>query len=207
MKEDISSKNNKQALTENNYALDNNNQYNFNRRQNLLKDDNADKGEERQVSNFRTDSGVLPRPSSPKLNIEIVGDSMINGITPVGLRDNCENRFRIKPYRQAISEKPLQSHTPRTQKKTKRYSNAYWYKWQHKRRFSNFQYNLNKICRLFTELEQSTKIVLYSNIPRHDQRRINVEENSGNKINRQLCKTNILDLIDNSNMNDEKLVA
>ena len=73
--------------------------------------------------------------------------------------------------------------------------------------FSNFQYNLNKICRLFTELEQSTKIVLYSNIPRHDQKRINVEENSGNKINRLFCKANILDLIGNSNMNDEKLVA
>ena len=107
MREDISSKNNKQALTENN-----SNQYNFNRRQNLLKDDNTDKGEEKQVSNFRTESGVLPKSSTPKLNIKIVGDSTIKGITRVGLRGNCENRFRMKPYRQTISGKPLQSHTP-----------------------------------------------------------------------------------------------
>lgn len=73
--------------------------------------------------------------------------------------------------------------------------------------FSNFQYNLNKICRLFTDLEPSTKIVLYSNISRHDHKKINVEGNSGNKVNKQFCKTNILDLIDNSNMNDQKLAA
>ena len=133
MKEDISSNNNKQALTENNYAYDNSNQYNFNRRQNLLKGDNTDKGEEKQVSNFSgdSDSGVLPKPSTLRLNIEIVGDSTINGITPVGLRSNCENRFRIKPYRQAIPEKPFQSHTPSTQKKIKRYYNTYWCKWRH----------------------------------------------------------------------------
>ena len=68
----------------------------------LLKNDSTDK--EKKVSNIRPDDGVSPETSSPKLNIEIVGNSMINdGINPVGLSSKCKHRFRIKPYGGAIS--------------------------------------------------------------------------------------------------------
>ena len=74
----------------------------MNRRDKLLKNYNTDK--ENQVSNIRLVCNLSPETSSPKLNIEIVGDSMINGITPTGLSSKCKNRFRIKPYEGAISE-------------------------------------------------------------------------------------------------------
>ena len=74
----------------------------MNRRDKLLKNDSTDK--EKQVSNIKPDCGVSPETSSPKLNIEIVGDSIINGITPVGLSCKCQHRFRIKPHGGAISE-------------------------------------------------------------------------------------------------------
>ena len=74
----------------------------MNRRYKSLKNDSTDK--EKQVSSIKPDCGVSPETSSPKLNIEIVGDSMINGITPTGLSSKCKNRFRIKPYEGAISE-------------------------------------------------------------------------------------------------------
>ena len=72
------------------------------RKDKLLKNDNIDK--EKQVSNIRPDYGVSPETSSPKSNIEIIGDSMINGVTPVGLSSKYKHRFRKKPYGGAISE-------------------------------------------------------------------------------------------------------
>ena len=64
----ISTSNNENALTENNHIFEINNKYNISRRQKLLKNENTDK--EKQVSNC----GVSPETSSPKINIEIIGD-------------------------------------------------------------------------------------------------------------------------------------
>ena len=74
----------------------------MNRREKLLKNDSTDK--EKHVSNIRSDCAVSPETSSSKLNIEIVGDSMINGITSVGLSSKCNHQFQIKTYRGAIPE-------------------------------------------------------------------------------------------------------
>ena len=74
----------------------------MNRRYKSLKNDSTDK--EKQVSSIKPDCGVSPETSSPKLNIEIVGDSMINGITPVGLNSKCKRRLRVKPYGGVTSE-------------------------------------------------------------------------------------------------------
>ena len=74
----------------------------MNRRDKLLRKDNTDK--ETRVLNIKLDWAVSLEFSSPKLNIEIVGDLMINGITPVGLSSKCKNKFRIKPYGGEISE-------------------------------------------------------------------------------------------------------
>ena len=103
IKVDISINNNEDGLTENNLIqIQNNNKSNSNRRDKLLKNDNTD--QEKQVSNIRPDYGVSPETSSPKLNFEIVGDLMVNAITPVGVSSKCKHRFRIKPYGGAISE-------------------------------------------------------------------------------------------------------
>ena len=74
----------------------------MNRRHKSLKNDSTDK--EKQVSSIKPDCGVSPETSSPKLNIEIVGDSMINEITPVELNSKCKRRLEIKPYGGATSE-------------------------------------------------------------------------------------------------------
>ena len=70
----------------------------MNRRDRLLKN------KEKQVSNISPDCGVSPETSSPKLKIEIVGDSMISGKTLVGLTKKCKYRFQIKSYGGAISQ-------------------------------------------------------------------------------------------------------
>ena len=67
----------------------------------VLKNDSTDK--EKQVQNIRPDRGVSTETSSLKLTIEIVGDSVINGITPAGLSSEREHKVRIKPYEGAIS--------------------------------------------------------------------------------------------------------
>ena len=59
-------------LIKNNHTLKNKIQLNLNRRGNLLINKNTDKVT--QVSNIRPDCGVSPETSTPKLNIEIVGD-------------------------------------------------------------------------------------------------------------------------------------
>ena len=91
IKVDILANNNEEALTENNHILENSNKSNLNRREKLLTNDNTDK--EKQVSNIRPDCGISAETSSPKLNIEIVGDSMKNGITLVGLSSKCKHKF------------------------------------------------------------------------------------------------------------------
>ena len=73
----------------------------MNRRDRLLKNDNTDK--EKQVPNIRPDFGVSLETSSPKLSIEIVGDLIINGITPVRLSSKCKHRFRIKPEKSLLA--------------------------------------------------------------------------------------------------------
>ena len=94
--------NNEEALTENNSILKNNNKSNLNRTDKFLKNDNTHK--EKQVSNIRPDCSVSPETSSLKLNIEIVGNLMINGIAPVGLSSKCKLKFRIKLYGGGICE-------------------------------------------------------------------------------------------------------
>ena len=59
-------------LIKNNHTLKNKIQLNLNRRGNLLINKNTDKV--KQVSNIRPDCSVSPETSTPKLNIEIVGD-------------------------------------------------------------------------------------------------------------------------------------
>ena len=59
-------------LIKNNHTLKNKIQLNLNRRGNLLINKNTDKVT--QVSNIRPDCGVSPETSTPKLNIETVGD-------------------------------------------------------------------------------------------------------------------------------------
>ena len=107
-------------LTKNNHIqIQNNNKANLNRRDRLLKNDSTEK--EKQVSNVRT--------FSPKLNIEIVGNLMINGITPFGLSSKCKHRFRIKPCGGAISQ-GLVDHIRLTlrRKPDVIYCNTHWYK-------------------------------------------------------------------------------
>ena len=58
----------------------------------------------KRVSNIRLDCAVSPETSSPKLNIEIAGNLIINGITHVGLSSKCKYKFQIKPYGGEISE-------------------------------------------------------------------------------------------------------
>ena len=98
----------------------------MNRREKLLKNDNTSK--KKQVSNIRPDCGVLPETSSLKLNIEIVDDSMINGITPVRLSSNYKNRFRIKRYGGAIFEDLVDHILPALRRKPNAICNAHWYK-------------------------------------------------------------------------------
>ena len=69
----------------------------------------------------------------------------------------------------------------------------------------SLQINLNKICELVAELSSSRKIALSSIILRHEKSNINVKVNHGHEIIKQFCKTNKLDLIDNSNIKDQRL--
>ena len=61
------------------------------------------------------------------------------------------------------------------------------------------------MCKLVTELSPSTKIVLASIILCLDKNNANLKANRGNEIIKQLCKTNKLDLMDNSNIKAQKL--
>ena len=130
---------------------------------------------------------------------------MINGITPVGLSSKCKHKFRIKPYGGAISE-DLVGHIPPTLRiKPGVIAIPTGANDIRNDDCSSLQIKLNKICELVTALSQSTKIVLSSIILRHDKSNINVKVNRGNEIIKQFCKTNKFDLIDNSNINDQKL--
>ena len=161
VKADISTNNKEDILTENNHTqIQNNNKSNLNRQDKLFKNGSTDK--KKQVSNVRPDCGVSPRTSSPKLDIEIVGDSMIDGITPVWLSSKCKYRFRITPYGGAISEDLVDHIRPTLRRKpdviaihigTNDITND---------DCSSLQTNLGKICELVTELSPSTKIVLCS---------------------------------------------
>ena len=114
IKVDISTNNNEDVLTEKNHIHENS-KSNLNRRDKLLKNDSTDKV--KQVSNIRPNCVVSPETSSPKLCIEIVGDSIINGITSVGLSSKCEHRFRVKPYGGAISESLIDHIRPTIRRK------------------------------------------------------------------------------------------
>ena len=193
--------NNEDALTENNHILENNNKSNLNRRGKLLKTDNTNK--EERVSNIRSDCGISSETSSPKLNIEIVGDLMKNGITPVGLSSKCKHKFRIKSYGGAISEDLVDHIRPPLRTKpgviaiqigTNDITND---------DCSIFQ--VNKILELVTELSPSTNTVLSSIILPHGKSNTNVNVNRGNEIIKQFCKINKLNLIDNSNIKDQEL--
>ena len=191
--------NNEEAITENNNILEKINKSKLNRKDKLLKNDNTFK--EKQVSNIRLDCTVSQETSSPKLNIEIVGDLIVNGITPVGLSSKCKHKFRIKLYGGKISEDFVDNIRPTLRRKpdiiaihigTNDITND---------DCSSLENNINKIRELVIELSPSTKIVLSL---RHDKSNIIVKINYGNEIIKQFCKTNKLDLIDDSNIKDKK---
>ena len=124
------------------------------------------------------------------LNIDIVGDSMINGVTPVGLSSKFEHKFQIKTYGGAISEDIVNHIRPTLIRKTDVIAISIGTIFITNDNFSILQINLNKIRKLVTELSPSTKIVLSSIILRHDKSNINVKVNCGNKIMKQFCKAN-----------------
>ena len=99
----------------------------MNRRDKLLKNHSIDK--EKQGSNIRPGCGVSLETSSAKLNIEIVGDSMINRITPVGLSRNCKCEFRTKTLWSSDIWRPRRSYPPNSKKKATCYCNIHCYKW------------------------------------------------------------------------------
>ena len=67
-------------------------------------------------------------------NIEILGDSVINGITPVRLSSNYKNKILNKTLWRSGSWRPRRSHPSKPHKKARRYSNTYWHKLHQKRR-------------------------------------------------------------------------
>ena len=90
-----------------------------------------------------------------KLNIEIVDDLMINGLS-----SKYKHKFRIKPYGGEISEDFVKSIFPTVRRKpdviaihigTNNITND---------DFSSRQININKVRKLVIELSPSTKIVL-----------------------------------------------
>ena len=164
----------------------------MNRRDKLLKNDNTDK--EKQVPKIRPDFGVSPETSSPKLTIEVVGDSIINGITPVRLSSKRKHRFRIKPYGGAVSEELVDHIRPTLRRTpdviaihigTNNITND---------ACSSIQINLGKVSELATEPSPSSKIVLSYIILQND-----------NEIIKQFCITNKLYLINNSHIKYQKL--
>ena len=175
----------------------------MNRRDKLLKNDNTDK--EKQVPKIRPDFGVSPETSSPKLSIEVVGDSIINGITPVRLSSKRKHRLRIKPYGGAVSEELVDHIRPTLRRTpdviaihigTNNITND---------ACSSIQINLGKVRELATEPSPSSKIVLSYIILRNDKTNINVKVNRENEIIKQFCITNKLYLINNSHIKYQKL--
>ena len=175
----------------------------MNRRDKLLKNDNTDK--EKQVPNSRPDFGLSPETPSPKLSIEIAGDSIINGITPVRLSSKCKHRFRIKAYGGAISEELVDHIRPTLRRTPDVIATHIGTNDISDDDCSSLQINLGKVRELVTELSPSSKIVLSYIILRNDKTNINVKVNRENEIIKQFRKTNKLDLIDNSNIKDQKL--
>ena len=130
---------------------------------------------------------------------------MINEITAAGLSSEREHKVRIKPYEGAISVVLVDHIHPNLRRKpdviaihigTNDITNDYC---------SSLQINLSNIRKLVIELSPSTKIALSFIILRHDRSNINVKVNRGNEIIKQFCKTNKLNLIDNSNIKDQKV--
>ena len=132
---------------------------------------------------------------------------MINGINPVGLGSKYKHRFRIKPYGGAISEDLVDHICPTLRRKPDVVAIHIGTNDIKNDDCSSRQTNLGKICELVTELSPSTKIVLSSIILCHDKSNMNVKVNRGNEIIKQFCKTNKLDLINNSNIRDQKLYS
>ena len=129
---------------------------------------------------------------------------MINGITSVGLSIKCKHRFRINLHVGAISEDLVNHIRPTLRRKPDVIAKHIGTNDITNDDCSSLQTNLGKIRELVTELSPSTKIVLSSIILRHDKSNINVKVNRRNEIIKQFCKTNNLDLIDNSNIKDQK---
>ena len=127
---------------------------NLNRRDKLLKNYGTDK--EKQVSNIRPDCRVSPETSSPKLNIEIVGKLI------VGLSNKCKHRFRIKPYRGAISEDLIDHIRPTLRRKPDVIAIHIGTNGITNDNCSSRQTDLGKIRELVTELSPSTSIFHHS---------------------------------------------
>ena len=145
--------NSEEALTENNHILENNNKSNLNRRDKLLKNDNTDKG--KRFPNIRLDCAVSPETSSPKLNIEVVGDLMINGLS-----SKYKHKFRIKPYGGEISEGFVNNIRPTLRRKPDVIAIHIGANKITNDDCSSLQININKVRELVIELSPSTKIVL-----------------------------------------------
>ena len=105
---------------------------------------------------------------------------MITRATPVGLSRKYKNRFRIKSYGGEISEDLVDHIRPTLRRKpgvilTHIGTNAIT-----NDNCSSLQRNLNKICKVVTELSPSTRIVLSTIILRHDKNKINGKVKRGN---------------------------
>ena len=116
-----------------------------------------------------------------------------------------KHRFRIKLYGRAICEDLVDHICPTLRRKPDVIATHIDINDITKDNYSSLQINLNKIRELVTELSPSRKIVLASIILRHKKSNINVKVNRKNEIIKQFYKTNKLDLIDNSNIKDQKL--
>ena len=116
-----------------------------------------------------------------------------------------KHRFRIKLYGGAICEDLVDHICPTLRRKPDVIAIHIDINDITKDNCSSLQINLNKILELVTELILSRKIVLSSIILRHEKSNINVNVNRKNEIIKQFYKTNKLDLIDNSNIKDQKL--
>ena len=192
-------KNNEEALTENNHILENNNKFNLNRRNKFLKNGKTDK--EKGVSNIRLDCALSPETSSPKLSTEIVGDLIINGITHVDLSSKCKYKFQIKPYGGQISEDFVNNIRLTLRRKPVVIAIHLGTNGITNDDCSSLQINITKSVVSY----RTISINEYRRTLRHDKSNINVKINRRNEIIQQFCKTNKLDLINNSNIKDKKL--
>ena len=129
---------------------------------------------------------------------------MINEITPVELNSKCKRRLEIKPYGGATSEDFVDHICPTLRRKpdviaihigTNDITNA---------DCSSLQTNLGKIRVSYrTIFVNKNRPIFHHSMSWQEQ--YQCKANRGNEITKQFCKINKLDLIDNTNIKDQKL--